>query len=171
VSLLIKNICKEEFTNRILHSMQQASDIDLQNYCEALRAENNQLKEQQNLSQIQIAGLQQQLLQLQKMIFGSRHERFVPGTDTSQLSLDIEAEQTASCSVVDAKKISYTRTNVSIESKPLSHPGRMKLPEHLRREEIIIEPLEYITGLRKMGEEITEVLEWEPGELFVKKYV
>lgn len=151
--------------------MQQASDIDLQNYCEALRAENNQLKEQQNLSQIQIAGLQQQLLQLQKMIFGSRHERFVPGTDTSQLSLDIEAEQTASCSVVDAKKISYTRTNVSIESKPLSHPGRMKLPEHLRREEIIIEPLEDITGLRKMGEEITEVLEWEPGELFVKKYV
>jgi transposase len=47
----------------------------------------------------------------------------------------------------------------------------MKLPEHLRREEIIIEPQEDITLCKKMGEEVTEVLEWEPGELYVKKYV
>jgi len=47
----------------------------------------------------------------------------------------------------------------------------MKLPEHLRREEILIDPSEDITGLKKIGEEITEVLEWQPGELFVKKYV
>jgi transposase len=71
---------------------------------------------------------------------------------------------------VDAKKVSYIKTNVSIEQKPLVHPGRMKLPEHLRREEIIIEPSEDITDCKKMGEEITEVLEYEPGELFVKQY-
>jgi transposase len=47
----------------------------------------------------------------------------------------------------------------------------MKLPESLRREEIIIEPAADITGCKKMGEEITEVLEYEPGELFVKKYI
>lgn len=106
------------------------------------------------------------------MIFGSRHERFVPAdANTSQLSLDIQAESTATSSVVDAKKITYTKTTVATESKPMVHPGRMKLPEHLRREEILIEPSEDITGLRKMGEEVTEVLEWEPGELFVKKYV
>ena len=70
-----------------------------------------------------------------------------------------------------AKKITYVRTGTSIEQKPLVHPGRMKLPESLRREEIIIEPAADVSNCKKMGEEITEVLEWQPGELFVKKYV
>jgi len=132
---------------------------------ESLLDEHHQLK-------IAYAGLQQQLSQLQKIIFGSRHERFVPtDINPSQLSLDIEAEAIATCSVTDAKRVSYTKTNVTVEQKPLTHPGRMKLPEHLRREEIIIEPNEDITGLKKMGEEVTEVLEYEPGELFVKKYI
>ena len=47
----------------------------------------------------------------------------------------------------------------------------MKLPDSLRRQEILIEPVEDTSGCRRMGEEITEVLEYEPGELFVKKYV
>jgi len=123
-------------------------------------------------SQLRIVDLEQQLAQLQKMIFGSRQERFIPSDiNPSQLVLDIEAEAVATCSVVDAKKITYIKTNVALEHKPLVHPGRMKLPEHLRREEIIIEPQVDITGCKKMGEEITEVLEYEPGELFVKKYV
>jgi transposase len=122
--------------------------------------------------QITVTSLQQQLAQLQKMIFGSRHERFVPSdAHPSQLSLDIQAEATATCPVAEAKKITYTRTNVSVEQKPLIHPGRMKLPAHLRREEIIIEPTEDVSACKKMGEEVTEVLEWQPGELFVKKYI
>jgi transposase len=122
--------------------------------------------------QVTVSALHQQLLQLQKMIFGTKQERFVPADiNPSQLSLDIQADQTASCSVVETSRITYTRTNVSVEQKPLVHPGRMKLPEHLRREEIIIEPTEDINTCKKMGEEISEVLEWEPGELFVKKYV
>jgi len=127
--------------------------------------------------QITVAGLQHQLEQLKKMIFGSKHERFIPlSPDSSQLALDIQSDpiaigSTAACSVVGAKKISYIKSNVTIEQKPLQHPGRMKLPESLRREEIIIEPGEDITGCKKMGEEITEVLEYQPGELFVKKYI
>ena len=148
-----------------MHWMQSAADIDYKSLYEQSKLHNNEL-------QLALTALQQQLSQLQKMIFGSRHERFVPADiNPSQLSLDIEADAAASCSVVDAKKITYTRTNVSVEQRPLVHPGRMKLPEHLRREEIIIEPEGDITACKRMGEEITEVLEWEPGELFVKKYV
>lgn len=118
------------------------------------------------------AGLQQQILQLQKMIFGSKHERFVPtDSNTAQLAFDIEAEATVTCSVIDAKKISYVKTTTAVEQKLLVHPGRMKLPEHLRREELVIEPTIDITNCKKIGEEITEILEWEPGELFVKKYI
>ena len=123
-------------------------------------------------SQLEILQLKQQLDQLKKMIFGSRQERFLPSDiNPSQLLLDIQVEETASCSVVDAKKISYVKTNTIVKQKPLLHPGRMKLPDHLRREEIIIEPTHDISGCKKMGEEITEVLEYDPGELFVKKYI
>ncbi|MDQ6609009.1 MAG: IS66 family transposase [Bacteroidota bacterium] len=145
--------------------MQAATTEDYKSLYQYQLDQNNELR-------IIVAGLQQQLAQLHKMIFGSKHERFIPADiNSSQLSLDIHPEAVATCSVGEAKKIIYTRTNVSVEQKPLVHPGRMKLPEHLRREEITIEPTEDTTACKKMGEEITEVLEWEPGELFVKKYV
>lgn len=138
--------------------MQQATSIDYK-----------QLYEQ---SQLQILLLSQQLDQLKKMIFGSRHERFVPtDINPSQLTLDIHAEQTATCNIAQAKKITYLKANTTVEQKPLNHPGRMKLPENLRREEIIIEPSVDLSDCTRMGEEITEVLEWQAGELFVKKYV
>lgn len=121
-------------------------------------------------SQLRIIALEQQLAQLQKMIFGSRHERFVPGSHPSQLTLAISAEPVAACSVTDTQKISYTRTKVTVEEKPLAHPGRMKLPEHLRREVILVEPDVDTTGCKKIDDEITEVLEYEPGELYVKQY-
>jgi len=122
-------------------------------------------------SALEVLYLKQQLSQLQKMIFGSRQERFVPAEiNPAQLSLAIQAETVAACSVTAAQKISYTRTEAAVEQKPLQHPGRSKLPESLRREEIIIEPVADITGCKKMGEEITEVLEYQPGELYVKQY-
>jgi transposase len=123
-------------------------------------------------SQLRIEKLEHELQQLKKMIYGSRHERFVPtDINPSQLSLGIQAEEIASCNIADAKKVTYIRTNITVEQKPFVHPGRMKLPESLRREEIIIEPTEDTSDCKKMGEEITEVLEYQPGELFVKKYV
>lgn len=127
-------------------------------------------KELYEVSQLRIAKLETELAQLKKMIFGSRQERFIPlPASHPQLSLGIEPEPIAT-SVVSTQKISYTRTNVVASSQPLLHPGRMKLPESLRREEIIIEPAGDLTGCKMMGEEVTEVLEYLPGELYVKKY-
>lgn len=121
-------------------------------------------------SQLRIVALEQQLQQLQKMIFGSKHERFVPSlVNDPQLSLDMQPEVAVS-RTVSHQQISYTRTISKAEPPPLQHPGRMKLPSSLRREEIIIEPTQDITACKKMGEEITEVLEYEPGELYVKQY-
>ncbi len=99
----------------------------------------------------------------------SKHERFVPSdTNHPQLSLGIQTESIETGTVVNTQKISYIKNTVAVEQKRLNHPGRMKLPESLRREEIIIEPSADITDCKKMGEEITEVLEYQPGELFVK---
>jgi transposase len=123
-------------------------------------------------SQIRILSLEQQLKQLQKMIFASRHERYVSAdANPAQLSLDIAAEPAASTEIAHAKKISYTKSGTITPTVPLTHPGRMKLPEHLRREEIVIEPSGDVSAGTCIGQEITEVLEYEPGELFVKKYI
>lgn len=129
-----------------------------------------ELLEAYEASQLRVARLESELAQLKKMIFGSRQERFVPlDSNHPQLSLGIETESLAAA-LVTTQKISYTRENVRVEAQPLLHPGRMKLPDHLRREVIIIEPAGDLTGCKMMGEEVTEVLEYAPGELYVKKY-
>lgn len=125
--------------------------------------------------QLRLEGLTQQLAQLQKMIFGSRHERFVPTDDnhpSPQLSLQLDADTIAACKITDVKKLTVIRTKATFAfNKPTPHPGRMKLPESLRRETVLIMPDCDVTGLKKIGEEITEILDFTPGEFYVKQYI
>jgi transposase len=120
----------------------------------------------------QVASLTHQIKELQRLIFGSKHERFILlNNPPSQLTLDIQAEAVAQCTITDAKKIEYTRTTATITENKKEHRGRMKLPDHLERREIIITPTEDISNCKKIGEEITEELEYESGRLFVNRYV
>lgn len=133
------------------------------------------LKEKQQLRD-QVMNLSSEVAQLRKMIFGVKSERFIPSPDVSaaqlQLALDLTAETVAQCRITSARTIQYVRTKVEvIPAKPKAHPGRMKLPEHLRRETILLKPETDVTGLRKMGEEITEILDYVPAELYVKQYI
>ena len=122
-----------------------------------------------NESSMRIAAFQHELDTLKRLIFGSKNERFVPAESSpSQLSLDIQADAVAACSITKTQKIEYIRNTNQITKE---HPGRTKLPEHLERREIIIEPLQKTEGCKKIGEEITEELEYEPGKLFVNRYV
>lgn len=124
-------------------------------------------------STLEITSLKQELANLKRLIFGSKNERFVPAESSpSQLSLDIQAEVVAACSLTNTQKIEYIRNTTQSDSNRIKeHPGRTKLPEHLQRREIIIEPLQKTEGCKKIGEEITEELEYEPGKLFVNRYV
>jgi transposase len=47
----------------------------------------------------------------------------------------------------------------------------MPIPAHLRREEITIEPEKVPEGSKKIGEEVTEVMEYKKAEIYVKKYI
>ena len=130
-----------------------------------------QLKEETSLK---IAELTHQLQQLQKMIFGSHQERFVATDDSKenpQLALALDADTIAACKITDAKTVQYIRTKTEVTHKPMAHPGRMKLPENLRRETIILQPDTNVTGLKKIGDEITEILDLVPAELYVKQYI
>ena len=120
-------------------------------------------------STVEIASLKQELNNLKRLIYGSKNERFIPvNGSSSQLSLDIQSDIVAQCNVTKAQKIEYIRNTTEVTRE---HPGRTKLPEHLERREIIIEPLEKTESSKKIGEEITEELEYEPGKLFVRRYV
>mgnify|MGYP004001454487 CR=1 FL=1 len=113
--------------------------------------------------QSQLVILQQQLANFQRMLFGSKSERFT-GVDSNQLSLDlgvlpqIEPE-------VQPEKISQPR------KKDKSTHARAHLPENLPRVEEIITPDEDITGWKKIGEVRTEILEKKPAEFYVRVIV
>lgn len=110
--------------------------------------------------------LQQQLAQLQRMIWGSRSERFAPVADPSQTALALNAESSAE---VEEKKQEITYTRTTVTKKP-NHKGRIPLPKHLPRVVITLEPQENIEGLKAIGKEITEELDYTPGKFFVNRY-
>jgi len=138
-------------------------------------AENIDYKGLYEGSLLSIDALTQELAQLKKMIFGSRHERYVSTDDnnpSAQLKLDLDAETIAACKITAATKVTVIRTKTELTpNKPKAHPGRMKLPLNLRRETVILNPDCDVTGLKKIGEEITEVLDYVPGEFYVKQYI
>jgi transposase len=110
--------------------------------------------------------LEQELAQLKRMIFGSKSERHI-GSDPSQLNLGLDVE-TVEQPEKEKEQITYSR------NKPENKKGaavRLTLPAHLHREEHIIEPDEDVTGAKKIGEVITEVLEYTPGKFYVEKYI
>jgi transposase len=120
---------------------------------------------------VKYEGLLHEVNNLKKMVFGSKNERFIPEPNNPvQTTLELGVEQIGSCKITDAKKITYTRVFTEVTEKK-EHPGRMRLPEHLERREIIVEPSEDVSLCRKIGEEVTEELEYEPGKLFVNRIV
>ena len=119
-----------------------------------------------------ITVLKHRIEQLEKMIFGSKHERFVPITPPpGQLALELQADAVAEVKINGQQKIEYTRSKTSVEQKTTEHPGRNPLPDHLRREEIILEPDDVPEGSIRIGELISEQLEATPSELYVKRFI
>jgi transposase len=124
--------------------------------------------EKENREQhIEIVYLKQELAQLKRMIFGAKSERFIPD-DPGQLSLDLDIEQKENTEQQETEDIAFTRRK---GKKKKEIPVRLPLPSHLHREEIVIEPEEDTTGGKRIGEEVTEVLEYIQGKFYVKRII
>jgi len=132
-----------------------------------LLAENQELRqifdEKEKAYKSQILSLQTQLSQLYKLINGFKSERFISETDLDQLSLFF-GEPVKPPQETPKETITYTRDKKR-------HPGRHRLPEHLPVREVVIEPGEDITGLKKIGEAITETLEYTPASLVKRRTI
>lgn len=107
------------------------------------------------------AFLKQQLADLKRMIFGTKSERFI-ASDTGQPQL-FDNENLAQ------EEISTRLVTTSPKQK--KKPVRALLPAHLPRQEETIEPEGLAPGAKKIGEEITELLEYNPAKLFVRRIV
>jgi transposase len=132
------------------------------------RDEYNELLSRDAHQQTEIQYLKHELEKLKRMIFGSKSERFIP-IDSSQLNLELEGIEEKKEIESETQSITYTR-NKSKNKEEAGH-SRMPLPAHLPRVEHVIEPEENTAGAKKIGEEITEILEYKPGKLYVQRYI
>ena len=114
--------------------------------------------------------LQLQVIELQKFIFSGKQEKFKlnPNSNEQQIAL-FKNDKLAEVVVESIKHVKAHDVKQTVVR--VNHPGRKPLPAHLRREEIILSPAEDVSGLQPLGQEITEILEYQQGELYVKKYI
>jgi len=121
--------------------------------------------------QLQVQSLQLQLAELKKIIFGSKGEKFIASASKeSSVQTDMfPDDKLGEHTVVRTTLIkSFEKKQTTLVVK---HPGRNPLPESLRREVIELLPEEDVSELRPVGTAVTERLEYQPGELFVKQFV
>ena len=148
---------------------------------EALEQKDLQIREltsQLQSSQRKLTMLQHQVEQLLRRVYGRRSERL----DPNQLMLDplmLEAFQQneSEQEPVFEPAINSTPEMKKARKAARRHPGRLPIPEHLERVEILLDIPEEEkicpdTGrpLKQIGVEESEKLEYRPGRLFVKVY-
>ena len=149
----LENMTKQELIKQLLQlkksNQKQEDDI--------AKKEDVIAKKEDDIARLNIL-----VANLQRMLFGSKKERFI-SENKEQLALLFEefASQEALEDETPVKeKITYER------EKPSKHAGRNKLPENLPVVEEIIEPEEVTEDMVKIGEEITEILEYKPAQFF-----
>jgi len=108
---------------------------------------------------------------LKHQLAGMRRHRFGPSSETlDQLALTLEDEEIAASAQDDANAIRADQP-----AAPKDKPKRKPLPEHLPRNEEILSPGDacgHCGGkLKKLGDDVTEELEYVPGRFVVNRIV
>lgn len=129
---------------------------------DVVEKEANRYRKKLVTTEEQLAQLSHELAQLKRLIFGVKSERCVPEFERDQLPLfeGVPAQD----EVPETETITYTKSK---KRKPV----RLALPSHLPREIIVIEPDVDTSSLKKIGEEVTETLDYLPGKLKVIRRV
>ncbi|MEI7983718.1 MAG: transposase [Bacteroidota bacterium] len=115
----------------------------------------------------QVAYLKFQLSELKRLIYCASSERFIGAPNPDQPNLFTLDEQQPLETPTETEDIAYTRKKKKKENQAL----RLELPSHLPRREEVIEPKDIPEGATKIGEAITEVIEYEPANAFVRRIV
>ena len=141
----------------------EAERLEAQARAAKLEAEKTLLKET----------LEEERARLHKIIkelFARKSERY-HSQEPAEGQLSLFAEQLVKL----AQSPQAQKTGAAASSKPgaakRKHPGRRPIPKDLPRLDLTLEPEEDITGCVKIGEEITEELDYIPGCFFVRRFI
>lgn len=120
--------------------------------------------------QLLVQSLQLQVREFQKIIFGSKAEKFVATNAVKDvIQADLFPEE--GLGQVEVVKTLLVKQHEKQKTKlSVKHPGRNPLPDSLRREVIELIPEEDVSDLQPIGKVVTEILEYQPGDVFVKRY-
>lgn len=113
--------------------------------------------------------LQLQIKELKAIVFGSKGEKFISVNTTGVIQSELfPDDKLGEHTVTGTTLVQYEKKKTKLS---VQHPGRNPLPDTLRREIIEIKPKDDVSNLKAVSTQITEVLEYQPGELFVKRYI
>ncbi|GGF51057.1 transposase [Aliidongia dinghuensis] len=122
-------------------------------------------------TRLEIEKLKMQLAKLRRMQFGQSSERL--NRQIEQLELQLEELET-----VEAQVEAQAEASGQVSTRPeRMRPKRRPLPDHLPRQDILHEPADACTcsacgaGMSKLGEDVTEVLDYVPGRFQVLRHV
>lgn len=140
----------------------ESSNVKLESNNAKLESSNAKLEQENSV-------LKFQLEQFKRALFGSKRERFISSLNPGQLVLPFEVNEQEVLQEVKkvVEKISYERE----KQRKASHPGRLALPSHLEVVEVILEPKEDFEGMKFIGTEVTDELEYRPAKCFIKRYI
>lgn len=114
----------------------------------------------------EVQWLKHQLEELKRLIYGSSRERFIPQNPLQTTLFELPAKENQE---KEQENITYTRTKSQPAEK--KHPLRAELPAHLPRKEEVIEPDNLPEGAKKIGEAVTEILEYEAASIYVRRII
>ena len=108
---------------------------------------------------------QHELAQLRRLVFGATSERYEPESPDQTDLFGRTAEDESAAAVAEQT------TTTTTQKKKRKKSVRQVLPSHLPREEVIIEPDVDTSGLKKIGSEVSETLDFHPARLVVIRTV
>jgi transposase len=114
----------------------------------------------------EIEWLKHQLAELQRLIYGSKRERFITPDPLQSTLFELPATENTETNTED---IAFSRTKPQARDK--KHPLRAELPAHLPRKTEVIEPENLPEGAKLIGKEITEILEYDPANIYVRQII
>lgn len=124
------------------------------------------LQQRNQQLEAEVVELKEELKELRRLLFGSKRERYVPEQSPGQLSL---LPDQAGASSAPTKPLTYRR---KVTASPSAiPPSRKLLPPHLPRVEVVLEPDVDTATMKKIGEQVSEELDYQPAKLFVRRYV
>ena len=115
--------------------------------------------------------LKQRIAWFERQLFGRKSERFVPvEAIPGQLNLAFDPEHAQAVDESVRQVIEAHERKVP-EKKENAHQGRWPIPASILRIEEVIEPEEDTSGMKRIGADVTEVLEYDPGKVWVRRIV